>query len=555
MIQLFGGRIRVAKAALALVAFAAIVGAAAWLLGWFSSEAAQLGVVLIVVIALAGAVLLQRQAAQRNSAIAALRNAEARVSQIVEAAMDPVISVDAEQRIILFNAAAERVFQWPRNAVLGQRLDMLIPQRFRANHAKHIERFGATGQTTRRMGSQSIPLMALRANGEEFPIDASISHNREDGRSFYTVITRDVTERVRAEALLARGEARLRGILDSAMDAIITVDERQHIVLFNGAAEKMFGCPQNEAIGAPLTWFIPERFRGAHSDHVRRFGDTGVTSRRMAGLRVVTGLARDGREFPIDASISQLKDGGATFYTVILRDVTERVRAEEALRVSKRELQDLASAANLAREQEQSRVARELHDELGQALTGLKMMVAWIDQRTGRSDLELAGKLDRMSTVIDGTLQATRRISSQLRPLILDDLGLAAALEWVVEGFIDRTGLVCELHADGDLELDDARKSAVFRIVQEALTNVARHAKASRVEVHVERQSDAIAIGVRDNGIGFNQPEERSRYSRGLLGMRERAYLLGGTFSITSAPGKGTSLEVRIPLREAIDTS
>ena len=126
MIQLFGGRIRVAKAALALVAFAAIVGAAAWLLGWFSSEAAQLGVVLIVVIALAGAVLLQRQAAQRNSAIAALRNAEARVSQIVEAAMDPVISVDAEQRIILFNAAAERVFQWPRNAVLGQRLDMQL---------------------------------------------------------------------------------------------------------------------------------------------------------------------------------------------------------------------------------------------------------------------------------------------------------------------------------------------------------------------------------------------------------------------------------------------
>jgi len=555
MIRLFGGRVRVAKAALALVAFAAVVGAAAWLLGWFHSEAVLVAVVLFVVIAVAGALLLQRQAAQRNTAIAALHNAEARVSQIVEAAMDPIISIDAEQRIILFNAAAERVFQWPRNAVVGQRLDMLIPQRFRANHAKHVERFGETGQTTRRMGSQSIPLMGLRANGDEFPIDASISHHHEDGRSHYTVILRDVTERVRAESLLARGEARLRGILDSAMDAIITVDERQHIVLFNAAAEKMFGCPQNEAIGAPLTWFIPERFRGAHSDHVRRFGDAGVSSRRMAGLRVVTGLARDGREFPIDASISQLKDGGTTFYTVILRDVTERVRAEEALRVSKRELQDLASAANLAREQEQSRVARELHDELGQALTGLKMMLAWIEQRTGRGDLQLVGKLDRMAAVIDSTLQATRRISSELRPLILDDLGLVAALEWVVEGFIDRTGLVCVLESDDHFDIVDARKSAVFRIVQEALTNVARHAKASHVEVRVTRQNESIAIQVRDNGIGFNQPDERSRYSRGMLGMRERAYLLGGTFSIASAPGKGTSLEVRIPLGEAIDAS
>ncbi|HEX9276315.1 MAG TPA: PAS domain-containing sensor histidine kinase [Casimicrobiaceae bacterium] len=555
MIQLFGGRVTVAKAALALVVFAALLGALAWLLGWVRSEAALLSVVLFVTVALVGAILLQRQAIQRNTAIAALRNAEARVSQIVDAAMDPIISVDSAQRIVLFNAAAERVFQWPRNAILGQRLDMLIPERFRANHAKHIERFGETGQTTRRMGGQSIVLMGLRANGDEFPIDASISHRREGGQTFYTVALRDVTERVRAETLLARSEARLRGILDSAMDAIITVDERQHIVLFNAAAEKMFGCPQAEAIGAPLTWFLPERFRAGHADHIRRFGETGVSSRRMGGLRVVTGLSRDGCEFPIDASISQLVDAGTRYYTVILRDVTERVRAEEALRLSKQELQYLASASHAAREQEQSRIARELHDELGQALTALKMMVAWVDQKIGRKDIELTGKLDRMAKLIDNTLEATRRISSELRPLILDDLGLIPALESVIEGFVDRTGVVCDFSVDGELELDDARKSAVFRIVQEALTNVARHAKATQVEVRIAHRDSIISIDVRDNGVGFNLPDERSRYSRGLLGMRERAYLLGGTFSINSAPGKGTSLEVRIPVGEAIGTS
>jgi len=552
MIRLFGGRLQVAKAAVVLIVFALIACVVTWYLGGFRSATEFLGVALVAAVVAVGVALLQRQSAQRHSAVQALGRAEARMGEVVEAAMDPVITVDHDQRIVLFNAAAERVFQWPRQAVMGQRLDMLIPERFRTRHAAHIERFGATGATGRRMGGESIVLMALRANGEEFPIDASISHHGENGRNLYTVILRDATERVRSQALLARSEARLLGILDSAMDAIITVDEHQHVVLFNAAAEAMFGCRQSEAVGAPLSWFLPERFRDGHADHVRRFGESIVNARRMGAQRVVTGLARDGREFPIDASISQLADGDAKFYTVILRDVSERVRAEAALRESKEELQQLASSAHAAREQEQSRVARELHDELGQALTALKMMVAWVDHKTGRQDLEMTGKLERMSTLIDDTLQATRRISTALRPLILDDLGLIPALESVVESFVDRTGVECSFRADGDLNLEDARKTAVFRIVQEALTNVARHAKATRVEVRITQDDDTIAVDVRDNGVGFNLPDERSRYSRGLLGMRERAYLLGGTFTITSLPGSGTNLVVRIPVVDAM---
>jgi two-component system sensor kinase len=305
-----------------------------------------------------------------------------------------------------------------------------------------------------------------------------------------------------------------------------------------------------------LSWFIPERFRSTHGEHIRRFGETGVSSRRMGALRLVTGLARDGREFPIDASISQLTEGGTRYYTVILRDVSERVRAEQALLESKQELQELATVSHAAREQEQSRIARELHDELGQALTALKMMVAWVEQRVGaKNDLEMTGKLERMAKLIDNTLLATRRISSELRPLILDDLGLVPAIESLIEDFIDRTGIACELQAEGDLELEGARKSAVFRIVQESLTNVARHAKANRVEVRITRRDDEISIDVVDNGIGFEPKRDRTRTSRGLLGMRERAYLLGGTFNLDSAPGRGTMLQVRIPLREAAGTT
>ena len=447
-----------------------------------------------------------------------------------------------------FNAAAETVFRWPRQAILGQRIDALIPERYREMHRKHVERFGDTAVTSRSMGAQMV-LSGLRANGEEFPIDASISQHVEDGRKLFTVILRDVTERVRNEDLLARSEARLRGILDSAMDAIITVDSRQHVVLFNKAAEDVFGCPRDQAIGAPLAWFIPARFRGAHASHVERFGATGITSRRMGATRIVTGLRRSGEEFPIDASISQLEENGVKYYTVILRDISELVKAEREVRESKDELRELASAASTAREQEKMRIARELHDELAQAMTGLKMDLSMVRMTTTNPSPELPGRLDKMERQIDLTIASMRRIAADLRPLALDDLGLVPALESLVKNFRQRTGIACELAlSHPDFDLSDAQATAVFRIVQEALTNVTKHAHATAVEVNVLQDGDTLVVSVRDNGSGFAVPSSRKPNSFGLLGVRERAYLLGGNVRVTSAPGDGTEIEVRLPL-------
>jgi len=509
----------------------------------FSSAAA------VVVIALFLSVfLLYRQVRRRQAAGRALQDVEARVSDIVESAMDPVIAVNQDQRVVLFNAAAEKAFLWPRAAILGEPLDKLIPQRFRSAHRAYIERFGDTGVTSRRMGSQKV-LMALRADGEEFPIEASISQHTEDRKKLFTVIVRDITERVRADLLLARGEARLGGILDSAMDAIITIDESRHIVIFNAAAEVMFGCPKEEALGAPLLWFIPERFRGVHGDHVRNFGETGTASRRMGAQRIVTGVRRNGEEFPIDASISQVAERGSKFYTVILRDVTARVRAEEALRRSKEELQELGAAAHEAREQEKSRIARELHDELAQALTALQMDVAWCKEKLPAGQGGFAQKLDRMETLLDTTVTATRRIAADLRPLMLDDLGLLPAVEWLVENFTQRTGVPCELAVStSDLRLNKANSTAVFRIVQESLANVAKHARASRAEVSIEQNGSGVTISVRDDGLGFSPQDPRKPNSFGLVGLRERAYLLGGEVAFISAPGRGTNIEVRLPV-------
>jgi len=468
---------------------------------------------------------------------------------IVESAMDAIVAIDEGQNVVLFNAAAERIFQWPRAKVLGQPLDLLIPVRYRQGHHGHVERFGKTGVTSRTMGVGRVELAGLRASGEEFPIDASISQHREDGRTTYTAIIRDVTERVRAEEAVERSEARLRGILDSAMDAIITVDEHQRVVLFNKSAESVFGWLREEALGAPLETFIPPRHRATHAGDVRRFGETGIASRRMGESRIVSGLRRNGEEFPLDASISQIAEGGQRFFTVILRDVTRRVRDEEALKRSHEEIRSLAMAATTAREQEKSRIARELHDELGQALTALKIDLGWLREKVGNETGEVREKLLAMQALVDSTVAAARRISADLRPLMLDDLGLAAATDWLVQSFSQRTGIACALEADeSDLDLQDPYATAVFRVLQESLTNIAKHAGATRVTVRVERRDGRLALEVRDNGRGFVVSEPAKPGSFGLLGLRERASLLGGEVSIESIPGKGTTMRMSLAL-------
>jgi PAS domain S-box-containing protein len=527
------------------------IALASALAGFHREEMLLIAAVVGGIVALPAAYLVFRQAGERQASLRMLEDVQAHIGGIVESAMDAIITIDESQRVVQFNAAAERVFRWPRAAVLGQSLEMLIPRRFHPAHRAHVERFGTTATTSRSMGAQTV-LHGVRADGEEFPIEASISQHVEGEQKLFTVILRDVTERVRAEELLARSEARLRGILDSAMDAIITVDDKQHIVLFNAAAERVFGCPRAEAIGAPLAWFIPERFRAGHGEHIRRFREVGTSSRRMGEQRIVMGLRRNGEEFPIDASISQIEEQGQHFYTVILRDVTERVRAEQALRDSREEIKELALAANKVREQEKSRIARELHDELGQALTALKIDVVWLKQNLAAAPAELAGKLTEMQLLLDGTVAATRRISADLRPLVLDDLGLAAAAEWLAQNFTARTGVPCELAMARDLELREPYATTVFRVLQESLTNIARHARATQVEVTLEREGADVVLNVRDNGVGFAPSAPRKAASFGLMGVRERAALLGGDVSIESEAGKGTIVELRLHVTEGV---
>jgi PAS domain S-box-containing protein len=481
---------------------------------------------------------------------------KAQLEAIVDSAMDAIITVDETQTIVLFNRAAEQTFRCARRDALGGPLERFIPQRFRAAHRGHIEHFARTGVTSRKMGDVTT-LWAVRADGEEFPIEASISQTGAAGERYFTVILRDITLRRQAEAEAGRArgaldeaQRRLGAIVDSAMDAVITVDEEQKIVLFNRAAEQVFHVRREEMLGTPLDRLLPARFRDAHHGHIEGFGRTGVTSRRMGDVTTLWALrGNDGEEFPIEASISQAVEGSKRFFTVILRDITVRKQAEDALRESQRELRQLSARVLEAREEEKAHIARELHDELGQLLTALKMDLGWVRERLPREG-EVAARLNEMSGLLDRTVSATRRISADLRPLMLDDLGLADAAAWLVDDFAKRSGLACRIELPQDIpQVSKAVGTAVYRAVQESLTNIARHAGAKSAWVVMAVEDGALHVEVEDDGRGIAPEDLFKARSLGLKGMRERISFLGGALEIARAPRGGTRLRLTVPLR------
>jgi PAS domain S-box-containing protein len=352
-----------------------------------------------------------------------------------------------------------------------------------------------------------------------------------------------------AEHRTEASEAQLASIVDSAMDAIISVDEKQRIVLFNRAAEQVLGVGRDEVLGTSLDRFLPARFRAAHRGHIEHFGRTGVTSRRMGDVTTLWALRADGEEFPIEASISQSGASGKRHYTVILRDITRRKQFEDALKASQRELRELSARVLEAREEEKAHIARELHDELGQLLTALKMDLGWLRERLP-ADPELAARAAEMGALLDRTVGSTRRISADLRPLMLDDLGLADAAAWLVEDFAKRSGVACRIDVSEDVQgVSKAVATAVYRAVQESLTNIARHSGAKNAWVVLGATDGVVHVEIEDDGRGIASEDLAKSRSLGLKGMRERIAFLGGSLDIGRAPRGGTRLKLTVPLR------
>jgi PAS domain S-box-containing protein len=257
--------------------------------------------------------------------------------------------------------------------------------------------------------------------------------------------------------------------------------------------------------------------------------------------------SRKGPPLPVHLSLNPLRLDGTRAVCLIASDLSEAKRAEKELRASTEQLRSLAAHLLTVREEEQARISRAVHDELGQSLTAVKIDLAWLARRLPRENGEMLERIRSTQQLAESLIQDVRRISTELRPGILD-MGLAAAVEWQVQEFQARTGIQCSLRLLTHEAFAPDVSTALFRILQETLTNVARHAKATRAEVVLQKQRDRLVLWMRDNGRGFDQADSSLSESLGLLGMRERAAILGGQVNISSAPGKGTTVTAWIPL-------
>jgi signal transduction histidine kinase len=251
----------------------------------------------------------------------------------------------------------------------------------------------------------------------------------------------------------------------------------------------------------------------------------------------------------LEERLVQLADQLLVANASLEREIADRKRSEDEFRRSTDQLRELSARLQSVREEERTHIARVIHDELGQTLTGLKMDVAWLQRHLDRQQPAFLEKTQAMSDLIDTTIQTVRRISSELRPGILDDLGLVATIEWQLQEFQTRSGIQGKLiSAPEETTLDADGATAAFRIFQEILTNVARHAQATQVEVTLEESASFLTLQVQDNGRGMTESEVHSPRSIGLLGMQERARLRAGEVQIQGTPGKGTTVTVRLPL-------
>jgi PAS domain S-box-containing protein len=358
-------------------------------------------------------------------------------------------------------------------------------------------------------------------------------------------------ERKQAEEAVRASENRWRTMFDNAAIGIALVDARGQLVHSNPALQRMLGYTAEELRHMSFVEFT-------HPDDTAK--DWALAQEMFEGQRDYYQaekrfIRKDGQVLWGHLTASTIRDGngGWQFGVGMVEDITERKQAEEQLRATSTQLRALMASLQSAREQEGMRIAREIHDELGSALSSLRWDLEAIDKTISEMEDQalvpaLRDKIGTMVGLIDTTIHVVRRISSELRPPILDDLGLAAAIEWQTQQFQARTGILCRYDGSGEsLDLDQAQSTAIFRIFQEALTNVLRHAQATRVDVTLEEEGAELVLRVKDNGRGITEGEQNGPRTLGLLGMRERAHLIGGRVDLTGIKGQGTTVTLRVP--------
>lgn len=361
------------------------------------------------------------------------------------------------------------------------------------------------------------------------------------------VLVRNLRRQDLLSAALKDSDERLRQMVSTVRDGMVAIDANHRIVLFNPAAARMFGIDAGNAINHELNEWLANCDHPPIGKNLLRYLEEGLHSPAGLALLGMVELKNGEQKLPVELSLSSAMVQDKILVTAVFRDLTERQRAEQELLDKNRQLEELSASLQGVRESERTRIARELHDELGQLLTGIRMEVSWLGSRLSADQTVLVDKTAAIKNLIDQTIGSVRRISSDLRPLVLDDLGFVAAARWYVDQYAARTGLYVDLLLpEEDLQQDGDVATALFRILQESLTNIARHAKASEVNISLQQKGNDWMLSICDDGVGF-APASLRNNGFGLIGMRERARSLGGFLAVISAPGNGTTINVQIP--------
>jgi PAS domain S-box-containing protein len=477
---------------------------------------------------------------ERKRAEEALRQAQARIESILNSVADTHILFDHDWRYLYVNEAAVRAIGRPREQILGRTLWEIYPDIVGTELGRQYRR----AMEERIHESFDFHYRTLDTWWENRFYPAP------EGLSVYAT---DITERKRAEEQLRQSEERLRQLAENITEVFwLTDPDKQKILYVSPAYEKIWGRPCESVYEQPTAWID-----AIHPNDRDRVEKAVMTQQVLGGYDEEYRIIRpDGRVRWIRDRAFPVNDESGRVYRVtgIAEDITERKLAEEKLRATTEQLRALSARLQSAREEEGARIAREIHDELGGALTSLSWDLESVDKVISESGDQprlqaLRERIEAMLRLTETTISNVRRISAELRPGILDDLGLLEAIEWQAGQFQARTGITCRCDCSlENLDLGREQSTAVFRIFQEALTNILRHAQATSVDITTKVEAGEFVLKIIDNGRGITENERTGARSLGLLGMRERAHLIGGKININGVEGEGTVITVRVPL-------
>jgi PAS domain S-box-containing protein len=338
---------------------------------------------------------------------------------------------------------------------------------------------------------------------------------------------------------LKKSETKYRNYIDYAPDGVFVTDEIGHFLEVNDAVCRITGYSKNELLQMSVLDMLNETSQEEIKRQFRNSPKSGILKADLSFIH------KDGSNRWWSLNAVELDEKRILAFT---KDITSRKKMEEDLKSSLNQLQQLSKYMEKARENERKTIARELHDDLGQALTAVKMDLGIIKQRV--EDQELILRISKASDLVGETIKTVQRLTSQLRPEIIDDLGLEAAIKWYTKEFSQRNGIEIYLDMDSEIPLSPDDSLTVFRIMQESLTNIARHSKANRVEISFSNDNGMIHFKISDNGVGIKEDGLNSKKSFGIIGIKERAISLSGSCTIYSKNGEGTVIHLSFPLNK-----